>query len=85
MNVQSKEFWLKVKEEYRPEYSPYICSTSPTFKSAWHSKDRCTIESNAELFSSHELGFILLYLIEDKVTKIQVRKDFIDHMINKYS
>lgn len=85
MNVQSKEFCLKVKEEYNAEHNPYICKTSPTFKEAWHSKDRFLIQNNAELFSSYELGVMFLYLIEERETEIQVRKDFIDHMINKYS
>lgn len=85
MKVQSKEFWLKVKEEYRPQQGPYICNTSETFKEAWHTKDRWIIQNYAELFSSDDLGVMFLYLIEDKVKEIQVRKDFITHMINKFS
>ena len=93
MNVRSKEFWMKVKEEYKPDYSWFICDTSEVFRIQWNNvtTSREIIKEEAKLFikdDSFEIGIGVLFtraMDIRKVKLIQIRKDFIDHMINKYS
>jgi hypothetical protein len=101
MNVETKEFWLKVKEEYQPDDADfYICDNSATFKKVWedisHNRQDFTIIENAQIFlkSIGDLSFdcndcvlfegfpINKYDIEIRHKHhIEIRKQFIDHMI----
>lgn len=95
MNVQTKEFWLKVKEEYNPKKNApidisSICDTSPTFRKMWNNvedtrEDFLVIE-HAELFLkeiNYDAKCGTFYLFNNEDTEL--RKQFIDHMINKFS
>jgi hypothetical protein len=73
MNVESKEFWLKVKEEYNPKENIYICNTSPTFHHAWYG-DRQKIIDYAEQFALKmkgvSVGFIWIFHVSfEKILK----------------
>ena len=85
MNVQSKEFWLKVKEEYRKDV--ISLGSSRTFKSAMYvNEQKDHIWSMAHEFikdtnQNVTIGEKYLFPYESYGIRIQ----FIDHMINKYS
>ena len=91
MNVKSKDFWLKVKEEYQPKANHYLCHNSNSFNLAWNNNlTRKEIKEEAELFCVDKdlnVGSRVLFYTRffGKKPKIQIRKQFIDHMINKYS
>jgi hypothetical protein len=92
MDINTKEFWLTVKIEYRPEENRFICQTSETFKSAWNYK-RFEIKQQAQTFLNEkykfEIGNLIIFMPidDDNCTnsqKIDVRNDFINYMINKF-
>ena len=94
MNVQSKEFWLKVKEEYIKSNTVHICDGSKTFNKQWHIVCKQYIKEQAFNFldtqtTSFRLGVLNClfsnFFKTSKMQQIQIRKDFINHMINKYS
>jgi len=91
MNVESKEFWLKVKEEYKPDLSHLICYTSNEFRIKWEREVSYNfIAQEALKFLKDDRFEVALHVLffcphAPKEEKIQVRKDFIDHMINKFS
>lgn len=94
MNIETKEFWLKVKEEYQPDdhYGPHICLYSQTFENAWDDTENETdikIINKAKAFlreknqNSFTCSYIILFYDLNASDKhhIEIRKQFIDHMI----
>lgn len=95
MEVNSKAFWEKVKEEYRPNKTGYtfICSQSSTFEEVWSNlKKRKAIKNLGKKYLSNidsdfYIGFETLFNSEKEMdsTFIEIRKDFIDWCIAKFS
>ena len=97
-DVNTKEFWEQVKKEYQPDGYKYgLCCSSDTFSTMWniltpHSPDETVIEQ-ARVFVSEKsitVKYISVgYLFDDSsITTeqhVQIRRDFLDYMINKFS
>lgn len=90
MNVHSKEFWGKVKKEYDPSLSKYICHTSNYFCVVWDSRNRSEIIKLAKQFLKYNFWKFrywststgtVLFINGSEKTRIE----FIDWCIKKYS
>lgn len=94
MDVNTKAFWQKVKDEYKVGTSYSICSSSITFRDAWkfNLRSKETIRELAEHFlisckevRKVELGFSWLFECHSFDYGVKIRKDFIDWCIQKFS
>ena len=88
MKVECKEFWEKVKREYSPTVHYELCNNSKTFKKEWDLHDEQIKIIAAEFLNDTKItgvhiGISWLFLRSDK--KIEIRKQFIDYCIQKYS
>lgn len=90
MNIETKEFWEKVKEEYKPLSSFYICHYSETFCKIWNDftepRQDKKIVAHANVFLKTK-GYDIRCTVSALFTTpdIEIRKEFIDYMINKFS
>lgn len=99
MNINSKEFWEKVKEEYNPKNSIFICASSKEFFMVWGDKNnQQEIKKLAKEFLDYKFWrlkywrfkigddtiFVSLLKIYAKYHK-NIRLDFINWCIKRYS
>ena len=98
-DVNTKEFWEQVKKEYRPTQQEYaFCGTSKTFSAMWNDCDN-TREQEVMKFAHRFIvksklnklfNISRIFLFEsigyaEIEVRIQIRRDFLDYMINKFS
>ena len=90
MNPKTKEFWLQVKKEYHKSNTVYMCDASPTFYKQWslickhHIKEQaCQFLQIHPLFRLGTLNHLFKPYTElHPYHEIEIRKQFINHMIN---
>jgi len=95
LDVNSLEFWEKVKDEYRPRTFSFICFCSPVFSSAWNDKNgfieirhlaRTFIsESKIKSLDIHSGDINTLFLYWGSLyTNIELKVKFIDWCIERF-
>lgn len=101
MEVNNKEFWIKVREEAGNRLD-FLCVLSPTFENAWHFDKDSIKELGAEFLenTNQNAAFFVgkgTYIIFNTTTGdvigetwskedfFQLRIDFVEYCINKFS
>lgn len=92
MNIHSREFWEKVKEEYNPKTRIFICGASEEFFIAWRDKNKKQeIKKLAEEFLDYKFWRLQYWRVEIKDIVLftknnkNIRLDFINWCIKRYS
>lgn len=100
MEVNSKDFWIKVREEVGNKLN-FLCLLSPTFKSAWEYNKAAIKELGAEFLenTNQNAAFIMgegvISLFGTTTGDVvgatwsvddfyRLRIDFVDYCINKF-
>ena len=86
MEVNTLEFWQKVKEEYNPKIHYWICPSSKTFEKAWNMDEgneeikNLRMEFVFKTKPPYRLGTSFLFI----GSKSDIRISFIDWCIKKF-